>query len=159
MGNGRSLTHTPDRSPEFRRRRDGLESHTPEHQMLRIRARLACDQPLYSNGDRVAHRTDNSVAALLELSPKTGHGQGFNPAPSRPRTIRAGSGQSPRVDIPISTRTGTPPRKSTSPQVDAGHEPSTRFAPGTGITERSYRRPGRTRLITRVLKTHYEPLT
>ena len=58
--------------------------------LLRIRARPACDQPLYSNGDRVAHRTDNSVVALLELSPETGHGQGFNPAPSHPRTIRAG---------------------------------------------------------------------
>ena len=30
----------------------------------------ACDQPLYSNGDRVAHRTDNSVAALLEQRQK-----------------------------------------------------------------------------------------
>ena len=62
----------------------------PEHQMLRIRAHPACDQPLYSNGDRVAHRTDNPVAALLELTPETGRGQGFNPAPFRPRTIRAG---------------------------------------------------------------------
>ena len=58
--------------------------------LLRIRARPACDQPLYSNGDRVACRTDNSVAALLELTPETGRGQGFNPAPFRPRTIRAG---------------------------------------------------------------------
>ena len=58
--------------------------------LLRIRARPACDRPLHSNGDRVAHRTDNSVRALLELTPEIGHGQGFNPAPSRPRTIRAG---------------------------------------------------------------------
>ena len=50
----------------------------------------ACDRPLYTNGDRVAHRTDNSVTALLELTPKTGCEQGFNPAPSRPQTIRAG---------------------------------------------------------------------
>ena len=49
----------------------------------------ACDRPLYSNGDRVAHRTDNSVTALLELTPETGRGQGFNPAPFRPQTIRA----------------------------------------------------------------------
>ena len=30
----------------------------------------------------------------------------------------------------LSTRTGIPPRKSTSPQVGAGHEPSIRFVPG-----------------------------
>ena len=34
--------------------------------------------------------TDNSDTALLELPPKIGCEQGFNPVPSRPRTIRAG---------------------------------------------------------------------
>ena len=62
----------------------------PDYILLRIRARPACDQPLYSNGDRVAHRTDNSVVALLGLSPEPSHGQGFNPTPSRPWTICAG---------------------------------------------------------------------
>ena len=30
----------------------------------------ACDQPLYPNGGRVAHRTDNSDVALLEQRQK-----------------------------------------------------------------------------------------
>ena len=34
--------------------------------------------------------TDNLDTALLELPPKIGCEQGFNPVPSRPRTIRAG---------------------------------------------------------------------
>ena len=93
--------------------------------LLRIHARPACDQPLYSNGDRVAHRMDNSVAALLELTPETGRGQGFNPAPFRPRTIRAGKGQSPRVDIPIVParvlRRGKVPRLRSTPDTNRLH--------------------------------------
>ena len=60
-----------------------MESHTPEHQCYELETeefelvshvlntnvansrQPACDRPLYSNGDRVAHRTDNSVTALL----------------------------------------------------------------------------------------------
>ena len=47
----------------------------------------------------------------------------------------------------MGTHTDTPPRRRTSPQADAGHEPFTRFVPGTRITERSYRRPRRFRLL------------
>ena len=38
----------------------------------------ACDRPRTSNRNRVAHRSDNSVVTLLELSPETSHGWGFN---------------------------------------------------------------------------------
>ena len=67
-----------------------FKAHKILYILLRIRARPACDQPLHSNGDRVTHRTDNSVVALLGLSPETSHGQGFDPTLLSPRTIRAG---------------------------------------------------------------------
>ena len=38
----------------------------------------ACDRPRTSNRNRVAHRSDNSVVTLLEQSPETSHGWGFN---------------------------------------------------------------------------------
>ena len=60
--------------------------------MLRIHARPACDQPLYPNGDRVAHRTDNSVVALLGLSPETSHGWVFDPATSQSADYPCGIG-------------------------------------------------------------------
>ena len=78
-----------------------------------------------SNGDRLAHRTDNSVVALLGLSPETSHGRGFDPATSQSADYPCGIGSIAKVDIPIGTHTDTPPRGSTSPQADAGHEPFT----------------------------------
>ena len=60
--------------------------------LLRIRARPACDQPLDPNGDRVAHRTDNSVVTLLGQLPETSHGRGFDPTTSQSADYPCGIG-------------------------------------------------------------------
>ena len=58
--------------------------------LLRILARPACDRPRNSNRDRVAHRNGQFGHSPSGLTPEAGCEQGFNPVPSRPRTIRAG---------------------------------------------------------------------
>ena len=151
------LTHTPDRSPEFRWRR-GVCLPLADTNVVNSRP-PACDQPLYANGGRVAHRTDNSDTALPSgTTPETGRGQGFNPAPSRPRTIRAGSGKPPRVGIPK-----YPHGYSTEEKDLASGRRRTRTVDTVRSGDRDNRAelsPAWTdRLITWVLITHYKPLT
>ena len=127
--------------------------------MLRILARPACDQPRNSNRDRVAHRTDNSVVTLLGLPPETCHGWGFDPTTTQSADYPCGIGSIAQRRYTYGTRTGTLLRGSTAPRPTPDTNRLSGSFRGTGITERSYRRPGRFRLITRVQETRYEPLT
>ena len=111
--------------------------------LLRIRARRC------AIGRSTPMATESPTGRTIRTQPFWNYRQ--KPAANRDLTLSLlvrGLSARDRVNRPksvyLSTRTGTPPRRRTSPQVGAGHEPPTRFAPGTGITERSYRRPGRT---------------
>ena len=78
--------------------------------------------------------TDNSVVTLLELSPETSHGWGFNPTTTTqsavyPREI----GEIAESRYTYGTRTGNLPRDGTAPQADSGHEPLKRFVCQMGI--------------------------
>ncbi len=103
--------------------------------------------------------TNNSVVTLLGLPPEPSHGWGFDPTAAQSADYPCGIGSIAQSRYTNYTRTGILPRGSTAPRPT----PDTNRLSGsfriTGITERSYRRPGRFRSIIRVLETRYEPLT
>ena len=49
--------------------------------LLRILARPACDRPLRSNGDRLAHRHGQFCRSPSSLTLESSYGQGFSPCP------------------------------------------------------------------------------
>ena len=79
-----------------------------------ILARPACDRPLHSNGDRLAHRHGQFSRSPTSLTLESGYGQGFSLSLFVRGLLVRGRVNRP-MSVYLSTHTGTPPRKSTSP--------------------------------------------
>ena len=76
----------------------------------------ACERPRFSNGSRVAHRTDNSVVTFWNNARNQSR-VGFQPHHGPVRILPARNGVNRRISIYLSTRAGNLPRDRTLAEV------------------------------------------